>query len=281
MASLDGWSMVRMSQGEEPRRDQCQGQTNCWGTAPIRKGEAIVKRLLGIGALALATAGIGFVASKITAQNTGAVRPAEARSKVALLNLSHVLKNYTKAMAIQNELKDMFQPLQTRQKAKAAQMQQLAKEAQAKPDQREILERQARAIKRELEDLDNEAQTLLGKKQDETLVNLYKEVQDASSRVAMASGFDMVLHYNDATTSADYWSPANIARKFQAGACMPLYFTPGTDISADVINALNTAYSKANPGAGAAGSGVTPTGATAPAGTTGGTTGAGAVNGGN
>lgn len=225
-----------------------------------------MKKLLGVGALLLATAGIGFLASKITAQNTAAARPADLRSKVALLNLSHVLKNYTKAIAIQNDLKDMFQPLQTRQKAKAAQMQQLAKEAQVKPDQREILERQARALKRELEDLDNEAQTLLGKKQDETLVALYKDVQDASSRVAMSSGFDMVLHYNDATTSAEYWSPANIGRKLQAGACMPLFYSPGTDISLDVINALNTAYSKAHPATGP-GSGVTPTGGTAPAGT--------------
>ena len=236
------------------------------GQCPKREGRAIVKKLLGVGALLLATAGIGFLASKITAQNTAGARPADLRSKVALLNLSHVLKNYTKAIAIQNDLKDMFQPLQTRQKAKAAQMQQLAKEAQVKPDQREILERQARALKRELEDLDNEAQALLGKKQDETLVSLYKDVQDACSRVAMSSGFDMVLHYNDATTSAEYWSPANIGRKLQAGACMPLFYSQGTDISLDVINALNTAYSKANP-ATVPGSGVTPTGGNAPAGT--------------
>ena len=75
------------------------------GQCPKREGRAIVKKLLGVGALLLATAGIGFLASKITAQNTAGARPADLRSKVALLNLSHVLKNYTKAIAIQNDLK--------------------------------------------------------------------------------------------------------------------------------------------------------------------------------
>jgi hypothetical protein len=69
----------------------------------------------------------------------------------------------------------------------------------------------------------------------------------------------MVLSYNDATTSQEYWSPMNIMRKLQQGACTPLYFTRGMDISADVVTALNQAYGRVAPAPGAGG-GAAPAG---------------------
>jgi hypothetical protein len=45
---------------------------------------------------------------------------------------------------------------------------------------------------------------------------------------------------------------------------MPIYFAPGIDISADVVNALNQAYSRVAPPAAPAGSAITPTSATTP-----------------
>jgi hypothetical protein len=89
----------------------------------------------------------------------------------------------------------------------------------------------------------------------------------------MAQGYDLVLHYNDATTSQEYWSAMNIARKLQAGACMPLHYGPGVEITNEVVNALNTAFSRSAPGA-ATGGGAAPGGA--PATTTGGAGAAGA-----
>ena len=202
--------------------------------------------------VALVLGGLGWMGGDIVAQ-TGAARAAGSGGRVALINLSHVLKNYQKAVAFNNEMKDVINPLAQKQKGKAAQYEALMKEAQAKPDQREAYERQLRQLKRELEDGANEAQGSISKRQDDMLVNLYKEVQDACHRISMAQGYDMVLHYNDATTSQEYWSPMNIARKLQAGACMPLFYAPGVDISAEVVSALNQAYSRtAAPAPGAA-----------------------------
>jgi len=214
--------------------------------------------LFGLLALGLA----GYVStSYLSAQNAAkaVVTAGDHKNKIALLNLNHVVKNYQKAVALNNEMKDLFTPLQAKSKAKTAQLEALTKEAQAKPEQRDALEKQARALKRELEDLSNEAQAMVGKKQDEQVVLIYREVQDACQRIAVAHGYDMVLHYNDPTTSAEYWSAMNIVRKMQAGACMPLYFAPGVDISADVVNALNQAYSRTAP---QTNSGITPTSAT-------------------
>jgi Skp family chaperone for outer membrane proteins len=211
-----------------------------------------VKKILGVGAILGATLGICMVANNITAQGNGNAA-GEPRSKVGLLNLSYVMKNYTKTIALQNEFKELMQPLVVRQKAKQAQMEALVKELQTKPDQRETIEKQLRALKRELEDANNEAQMQLGKKEQELIVVLYKEIQDATGRCALSHGYDVVLHYNDGLTSNDYWNPQNIGSKLQERACLPIFYNKGVEISADVVSVLNTAYAKANPGT------VTPT----------------------
>lgn len=220
-------------------------------------------RWIAFSLVAVLLGGLGWLGGDIVAQ-TGA-RPAGSGNRIALINLSHVLKNYQKASAFNNEMKEMMTPFTQKQKGKAAQYEALVKEAQSKPDQRELYEKQLRQLKRELEDAANEAQQSIGKKQDDMLVLLFKEIQEACQRVAMAQGYDMVFHYNDATTSQEYWSPMNIARKLQAGACMPLYYGQGVEITNEVVNALNAAYGRTAPAAGAAGG----AGGAAPGATTG------------
>lgn len=229
------------------------------------QGEIFVNKkffwLAGFAALALgAYLGTNLLLAQ-TAAPKPVAQPTEQRSRIGLLNLHHVVKNYTKAVALNNEMKEVFTPLQAKTKAKTIQLEALNKEGQLKPELRETIEKQMRILKRELEDLSNEAQVMIGKKQDEQVVLIYREVQEASQRVAVAHGYDMILHYNDPTTSAEYWSAGNIVRKMQAGACMPIYFAPGVDISADVVNALNQAYSRIAP---ATAPTITPTSATTP-----------------
>jgi len=225
-------------------------------------------RWIAFSLVAMVLGGLGWMGGDIVAQ-TGAARPAGTGSRVALINLSHVLKNYQKAVAFNNEMKDLISPLTQKQKGKAAQYEALVKEAQAKPEQREVYEKQIRQLQRELEDAANEAKMSISKKQDDMLVLLFKEIQEGCQRVAMAQGYDLVLHYNDATTSQEYWSAMNIARKLQAGACMPLHYGPGVEITNEVVSALNTDYSRTEPGAATGGAGAGATGG-APATTTGG-----------
>jgi len=225
-------------------------------------------RWIAFSLVAMVLGGLGWMGGDIIAQ-TGAARPAGTGSRIALINLSHVLKNYQKAVAFNNEMKDLITPLVQKQKGKAAQYEALVKEAQAKPDQREVYEKQLRNLKRDLEDGGNEAELSIQRKQNDMLVTLFKEIQEACQRVAMAQGYDLVLHYNDATTSQEYWSFGNISRKLQAGACMPLHYGPGVEITNEVVNALNTAFTRSAPGAATGGAGAGATGG-APATTTGG-----------
>ena len=71
---------------------------------------------------------------------------------------------------------------------------------------------------------------------------LYKEFDEAVRTYARTAGIEMVMHYNDAVLETDRNSAANIARKMSAGACMPMYLTPGLDISQDIVNTLNAKY---------------------------------------
>jgi Skp family chaperone for outer membrane proteins len=79
----------------------------------------------------------------------------------------------------------------------------------------------------------------LGKKTEEDMKTLYKDVTEVTREVANARGFDLVLQYNDATTLEDFMSSQNIARKLQTGALMPLSAVDGMDISEEIVTLLN------------------------------------------
>ena len=167
------------------------------------------------------------------------------RTRIALINLSQVIKGYHKYQDFQTEIKDDIKKFQDKNREiqdNLSAVQKTLADATATAAQKIDGEKQVRDLKRQLEDLNSEAKTTLGKKSDNQMVFLYKEVQQAAQRYAQAHDIEMVLHYNDAdekTTEAEYWSSANVARKMQAGALMPVYIAPGLDVSAEIIETLN------------------------------------------
>jgi Skp family chaperone for outer membrane proteins len=191
-------------------------------------------------------AGIGLYAraQQPAAQTT---RPtyAEPRTRVALLNLAYVIKNYKKTQTFQEEIKIEFKKYEERAQFKNKQMEELTKHAsdpKTTPEQREADANEMKKLKREVEDINAEAKNILGKKGDEQMVILYREIQDAAQRYAVAHNYEAVFHYIDATTQQDYYSPGAIARKLQTPSLMPMYQAPGLDISMEVVMALNAAY---------------------------------------
>jgi Skp family chaperone for outer membrane proteins len=203
--------------------------------------------IVAAGVVAL---GVVVYVGRLWAQAPAAPVPpaAEPRTRVALLNLTYVITKYNKYINFQNEMKKVVEPYQQKDKDKKALGENLAKEAQAPATtaaRRDAIEKELRTLQREIEDNKAEAKKVVDKKQEEQLKILYGDVQDACRRYAVAHNFDLVLHYNDATTKEDYYSAANIARKMQAGACVPLYATPGMDISEQVVATLNAAFPQA------------------------------------
>ncbi|MFO0928806.1 MAG: OmpH family outer membrane protein [Gemmataceae bacterium] len=208
--------------------------------------------LLAAGALTL---GLAIHVSTLLAQSTSpaTATTSSAKSRIAMINLTYVVKNYTKFKTYQEELKKTVDPFQTKDNGLKAQGEKLAKEAQtASAERRDQIERQLKELQRQMEDNKNDAQKVVIKKQEDQLKTLYMDVRSVVERYAAAHGYEMVLHYNDATTSEEYWSPQNIARKMQAGALVPMYMGTGIDISANIVSTLNSSFGSGGSAGGAA-----------------------------
>jgi Skp family chaperone for outer membrane proteins len=215
-----------------------------------------VKRtaILALGVLAL---GAIIYVGRLWAQTGGpapATGPAPAaaqpRTRIALLNLSHVVRNYDKFKSYQEEIKGTVKDFQARETPIKTKGEKLAKDLQSPTttaQAREGIEKDLKDLQRQMEDLKNEFNKVMGKKQGQQFVILYSDVRNVAERYAQAHNYEVVLHYNDAVDPKEYWSEANVVRKMQAGALMPLYYTGGIEISAEVIAALNASYRSAQP----------------------------------
>lgn len=214
------------------------------------------KTVLAMGGL-IVVGGLCYVGS-LSGQTPPANTPpqttqaAPARTRIAILNLTYVIKNYEKYKNFQAEIKGIVEPFQTKDANLRRQLEDLKKKLEESPSQGEEIQRRAKDIQRQLEDNSAEAKLRLGKRSDDEMKILFMDVAEAVQRYAASHDFEMVLHYNDAVTKEDFFGAQNIARKLNTGALMPLYYQPSMDISLDVVNLLNS-Y-------------VNPTGGTAPAG---------------
>ncbi len=168
------------------------------------------------------------------------------QTKIALINLNYVVKNYAKFIALQGEMKGVLTEYQTKDKDLATRFDAKTKELQTPnlpPAQKDKVDVELMNIKRAREDNSAAAgKKVLADKSDAGMVTLYIEVANAAKLYASARGIELVMHYNDALDQSEMWSAPNIARKLQAGACIPLYFQPGMDISPQVVQMLNQSY---------------------------------------
>jgi Skp family chaperone for outer membrane proteins len=197
---------------------------------------------------------IVLCASRLWAENKEK-KPAP-RTRIGVLNLTFVIKHYDKYKHYLEEIKEIVGPFQERDKKLRAQIEKLKAQAEnssvvpAKGEEgdeksrKKELEKKAKEIQRELEDNSAEVKLKVGKRSDEAMKTLFQDVQEAVARYASDHGLDLVMHYNDAITEADYLSAKNIARKLNLGGLTPLYYGSGIDITTDIVTDLN----QRNPG---------------------------------
>jgi Skp family chaperone for outer membrane proteins len=183
---------------------------------------------------------------------------AAPKTRIALLNLTYVIKNYVKYVNFQKEIQTAIEPFKQKDTELRKRLEELRKKGEsAAATEKETLEKEGKELQRKLEDNSVEAKATLGKKSDDEMKILFMDVYEAARRYAVSHEFELVLHYNDAVTPEDFMSPQNIARKLNTGALMPLYAAPGMDISREVVEMLNYNLrpSTASPGGAPASSG--------------------------
>jgi len=203
----------------------------------VKRTVAIVAGVVTLG-LAL------YVGSRLTAQTGGSAPPPAPTMKVRLVNLQFVIKNYKRTEALRQEHTEVFKQFDNQIKQLKELIDARTKQLQDPQyaDKRDVIEKEIKRLQREMQDKTEEARAALDKKQGDLIVLVYKEVEEAVKAYARPAGIELVLHYNDAVLDTDRNTAPNVARKMSAGACMPMYITPGMDISQEIVNALNAKY---------------------------------------
>ena len=207
--------------------------------------------------------GVRLWAQGTTAQTPPANTASARGTKIAVINLAQVINKYDKWTAFKDEYKKEYErvfeqrvaPLRTKYESLEKQI----KDPTTLPDKKEALDKEMKMLQRQIGDIADEAKSILGKKESDQFVQLYREVRDAVAACAKYYSIDIVMHYNDAFDPKDLDTPQNVARKMGHAGCMPLFVSKENDLSDVVIRFLNTYNKPTTP--------ITPAAATTPAGT--------------
>jgi len=188
-------------------------------------------------------------ASRLWAEDK-AKKPAP-RTRIGLINLTYVIKNYDKFKQYEIEMKKLIEPFTQRHNELQSKLDELRKQATnpslvptsgengREKTKDEEVEEKARKIQRDIEDNKAKIKLKMSKRSDDEMKVIYKDVMEATQCYATKYDLDLVLHYNDAITHEDLLSAQNVARKLNTGALMPLYSKEELDISMDIVTLLN------------------------------------------
>jgi Skp family chaperone for outer membrane proteins len=207
----------------------------------------MVKRTITILA-GVATLGVGiYVGSSIWAQQPAAqpARPATApplQTRVAVINVAQVIKNYNKFKMYQEELKGLIKPMNEevdKLKNDIAARKAVAAKPETSAQQREQLEQDIKTQERLIQDKVEKANKDFSKKSMDQLKTIYRDVENAATVYARANGFEMVLQYNDGADPTETYGPASLQQKLSNQACFPLYRDDRMDLTRVVTDMLN------------------------------------------
>lgn len=173
-----------------------------------------------------------------------AARPLQTR--IGLMNMVQVLKHYRKFQALEDnikkratELEKSLEPFRT----ELVRLRSLGQDPKTTPEEREKIEHRMRQLQVDAQNKEDEAKKELIKMNGDAATMIYKEVEAAVSLYARSNNIELVLFYNDAVTEEDYYHPVNLQRKLtQPAAVMPIFVTPGMDISNQIVANLNAKY---------------------------------------
>jgi Skp family chaperone for outer membrane proteins len=213
-----------------------------------------VKRTLLIVAGFAALSVAACFGTSLVAQGGGGVPAAAGGTRIAVVNVGTVFTKYEKAKAFKEELQTIIKPYKDKADGWRKEMisyQEMIQKSQFDKYKKEDLEKAILDRKRALEDMDRDVRNLVGKKQEDQLVQLWKEVNHGIQLYAKTRGFQIVLGYGDPMDPKEWDTFPNINRKMQGmdlGGVCPLYIADGIDISMDVVTSLNAAYSQNRPG---------------------------------
>jgi Skp family chaperone for outer membrane proteins len=203
-----------------------------------------------VGILAgMATLGIGvYLGSQVWAQQGAgqgaAVSREPLKTRIAVVNLRQVLKNYKKFKNAQEDIKKKIE--QAQKEFKPLEDQVTVKQARLKVQdisnaEREQIERELKKLLTEGQDKKEEISKTIRNFEGEISIQIFKEIEDAVNLVATHNAIELVLTYNDFNKDErdNYYNPSSVQQKLMTAPLMPMYIDPRMDITSMVTDMLN------------------------------------------
>jgi Skp family chaperone for outer membrane proteins len=189
-----------------------------------------------------------LTALKLALDKSDSSKMPAGTTRVAVFNIGIVLNKYQRAANMKQELAEEIKQLKDEAKELTDDLrtwQAALQKNNLSPNKREQLEEKVINARRQLEDLDRQARSKLGKAQEASLTNLWKDIREAVKTYSTEHGIGLVIAYGDPAESGLVDVVPNINRKMQAidhGGGTPFYVGPGTDISEALVELLNRTY---------------------------------------
>jgi Skp family chaperone for outer membrane proteins len=181
-----------------------------------------------------------------------AARP--LRTRIGMVNMATVIKNYRKAQEFQtlliNQAKGLDQQYLEPLRTQIAKLQKEYQDPATPPAKREQIERDLRQLQLQFREREEDARKQMDAKQSEWTVQLYREIEDMVRGFAGANDLELVLFYTDPTNPTNPYDQNVIKNRLSIRGCVPMYMAPGMDISDAITSALNAKLGPAAPPAG-------------------------------
>jgi Skp family chaperone for outer membrane proteins len=206
--------------------------------------------IFGGGVVAQPPAGSRSGVQPVNATVPATTPMASPGTRVAVVNINKVLKNYNKAQSLNSSIRTKVQAYAAEINAKKEEIQKLQTKLTSPtttPQEKDGIEKQIVNLQRYLQDKDNEARKVISKEQGDIAVQIFREIEGVIRAVAASNNFDIVLSYPDATDDAEMYTQDNVVRKLAAQAAMPLFYKPHVDMTNAVIQTLNASYPAPTP----------------------------------
>ncbi len=174
---------------------------------------------------------------------------AQGGTRVAIINMDVILKNYQKVKFFKTELKNVAEPYRKKVKKYEDYYKRWKEietnQTKSKKDRTDA-RKQAILWKRKIEDLTNEANKKIMDMGQNNLVRLYRDLEAVVAGYAKANGYHLVFHHFTPEDPKQRYSWANLDRilnrPMQAGSVGTIYVSSAVDISGEILEILNRKY---------------------------------------
>ncbi len=196
------------------------------------------------------TAVTAIIVSTVGLVSTAKAQQAAAPHKVALIDMSHVFKNYKKFDAMREGLKAQIGQSDKQAKAMAENIKAIQKELQSGTfkqgsPQYNTREKELIRLTAEFEAFRKNTQRELMRKESQIYKQIYIEVTGTVKKYAEHYNYTLVIRFNrDQIGGEDGENPQQIISGMNRQV---VYFRGENDITDPIVNYLNSQYAKANP----------------------------------